>query len=112
MNVNQASHSVATMCRLFEVSKSGYYAWRERRLSGRARMDIVLTATIPAIHGRSHGTYGSPRVHAQLRAEGLYVGRKRVARLMRAAGLQGASRRQFIVTTQREAARYQSIGSR
>lgn len=78
------------MCRLLTVSKSGFYAQAGRGGSARARQDVVLTGKINAIYARSRGSYGSPRVHAQLRAEGLRVGRKRVERLMHAAGLKGA----------------------
>ena len=102
MKANQACHPAATMCRLLEVSKSGYYAWRERPLSRRAVEGIALTAKMEAIHRRSRGTYGSPRVHAQLCADGVHVSRKRVARLMRSAGLQGVSRRRFVTTTLRD----------
>lgn len=70
-------------------------------MSQHAREDVRLTAKIEAIHRLSHDTYGSPRVHAQLRDLAVHVGCKRVARLMKAAGLRGASRRRFIVTTQR-----------
>jgi transposase InsO family protein len=88
------------MCRLLEVSSSGFYAWDERPLSARARRDIELTAMIHAIHERSHTTYGAPRVHAELRlAYGVHVGRKRVARLMRTASLRGVSKRRFVRTT-------------
>jgi putative transposase len=90
------------MCRLLKVSKSGYYAWLKRPRSRRALEDLALTARIEAIHRRSHEVYGAPRVHAQLRMEGVHVGRKRIARLMRAAALKGASRRRFITTTQRD----------
>lgn len=90
------------LCRLLRVSKSGYYAWRGRPLSRRTIDAIALTAKIEAIHHRSHGVYGSPRVHAQLRAEGVWVSRKRVARLMRRAGLQGVSRQRFVTTTERD----------
>lgn len=91
------------MCRLLEVSSSGFYAWEERPLSARARRDIELTAMIHAIHERSHTTYGAPRVHAELKlAYGVHVGRKRVARLMRAASLRGVSKRRFVRTTVRE----------
>lgn len=64
-------------------------------------MDQKLQRRIRAIHSHSRGTYGAPRIHAQLKREGIHVGRKRVARLMRAEGLQGASRRRFVVTTRR-----------
>ena len=94
MSENQAVHGVATMCRVLEVSASGYYAWKSRMPSKRLMDDGVLQAEIEAIHRRSRATYGVPRVHAELRAEGTRVGRKRVARLMRRAGLEGASRRQ------------------
>jgi putative transposase len=90
------------MCRLLKVSPSGYYAWSERSMSAHTREDVKLTAKIEAIHRHSHGTYGSPRVHRELRSLGICVSRKRVARLMKTAGLVGASRRRFIVTTQRE----------
>jgi putative transposase len=87
------------MCRLLEVSASGYYAWLKRRGSKRAQEDAVLTEKIREFHRRSGGTYGSPRVHEDLKEEGARVGRKRVARLMQAAGLQGVSRRKPPRTT-------------
>lgn len=99
--MNQALYPAATMCRLLGVSTSGYYAWRNRPQSMRARVDGILTERICAIHGRSRGTYGAPRIHAELRDEGVHVGRKRVARLMREAGLVGVSRRRGIQTTRR-----------
>jgi putative transposase len=86
---------------MLEVSASGYYAWRSREPSKRARADAMLAAEIRAIHAHSRATYGVPRVHAELRAQGTRVGRKRVARLMRRAGLEGASRRKRVWTTQR-----------
>ncbi len=99
--MNQAEHKIATMCRVLGVSTSGYYAWRRRRMSTRVREDVRFLAQIRAIHERSRGTYGAPRIHAQLAAEGPRVGRKRVARLMREAGLQGVSRRKKRTTTVR-----------
>ncbi len=102
MSENQAMHAVATMCRVLEVSASGYYAWKSRMPSKRLMDDGVLQAEIEAIHRRSRSTYGVPRVHAELRAEGTRVGRKRVARLMRRAGLEGASRRKRAWTTKRD----------
>ena len=95
-------HEVATMCRVLDVSSSGYYAWRERPPSVRARRDEELTERIRTIHERSRGTYGAPRIHAELAAEGIHIGRKRVARLMRAAGLEGVSRRKGWKTTVRD----------
>lgn len=91
------------MCRLLKVSRSGFHAWKARALSKRARQDLVLKGKIEAIHRRSHEAYGSPRVHLQLRAEGIYISRKRVERLMREMKLQGACRGKFITTTQRDA---------
>ena len=81
------------MCRVLGVSRSGYYAWQNRGPSKRAQKDAMLTEKIRQIHGRSRATYGSPRVHAALQAAGIRVGEKRVARLMKAAGLEGVSRR-------------------
>ena len=80
---------VQFMCRMLGVSRSGYYGWRDRPLSRRSREDATLTERIREVHERSRRTYGSPRVHAELRALGTRCGRKRVARLMREAGLQG-----------------------
>ena len=102
MTAHQAVHRAATMCRVLGVSPSGYYAWRKRRLSARARTDVELTAHIDAIHRASRGTYGVPRVHAELRALGIHLGRKRVARLMRALGVRGVSRRKRPRTTLRD----------
>ena len=87
------------MCRVLGVSPSGYYAWRGRGRSPRAKRDEVLGGTIRAIHEASGGAYGVPRVHAELMAGGCRVSRKRVARLMREAGLAGVSRRRGMRTT-------------
>jgi len=97
--MNQASHKIATMCRVLGVSTSGYYAWRGREPSVRAQQDTLLLTRIRAIHERSRGTYGVPRIHAQLSAQGAHVARKRIARLMHKAGLQGVSRRKKYRTT-------------
>ena len=94
-------YRTATMCRLLDVSSSGYYAWRRRAPCARSCADQALTERIQAIHKRSRCTYGVPRVHAELAAEGVRVGRKRVARLMLGAGLAGVSRRKGPRTTQR-----------
>ena len=95
-------YGVATMCRVLAVSASGYYAWRKRPPSARARADVELTARIQAIHQYSRGTYGAPRIHQELRAAEIRVGCKRVARLMKAASLRGASRRPWLITTVRD----------
>ena len=102
MKANQASHSVREMCRLLKISKSGFYAWDRRPMSARARVDIGLTAKIHEIHRRSRGAYGAPNIHAELAdAHGIRVGCKRVARLMRAAGLCGVMPKRFVTTTVR-----------
>ena len=93
-------YSVRMMCRLLKVSRSGYYAWRVRPESERDKTDRELTRSIRRIHTQSKGTYGSPRVRAELSAEGLHYGRHKVARLMRLAGIQGCPQRRFKVTTQ------------
>jgi len=104
VTAHRATHRLATLCRVLGVSPSGYYAWRQRPLSARARADVTLGARIQAIHHQSRGTYGVPRVHAELAADGVHIGRKRVARLMRAAGVQGVSRRKRRGTTRRDPA--------
>jgi len=95
-------HAVRTMCRLLGVSSSGYYAWRRQSPSARAQRDAALGARIRSIHEYSRGTYGAVRVRAELAAAGEAVSRKRVARLMRAAGLAGISRRRRFSTTTRD----------
>jgi putative transposase len=103
VNANQASSSVQTMCRVLGVSASGYYDWLQRRPSARAIEDGVLVERIRAIHAESDGTYGMPRVRAELNDQGLSISRKRVARLMRRNAIRGISRRRgFVVTTRRD----------
>jgi putative transposase len=102
----KAHHDVRMLCRLVKVSRSGYYAWAKGRLaSKRVLADEVLVEQIRTVHERSRGTYGAPRVHAELAEDGIRVGRKRVARLMRGQGLAGVSRRRWRVgCTQRDTA--------
>ena len=95
-------YPIATMCRLLGVSASGYHAWQGRPPSLRAQDDAGLLERIREIHAASRGTYGAPRIHAELVAQRRRVGRKRVARLMRAAGLAGISRRKGVRTTRRD----------
>lgn len=85
----EATHAVRTMCRALAVSTSGYYAWRSRPESARVVEDRRLTVEIRAIHRESRGTYGAPRVHAELRERGVGCSKKRVARLMREGGVSG-----------------------
>jgi putative transposase len=100
VKANQATHPVRVMCRLLKISASGFYAWDHRPLSRRAREDIALTVRIHAIHRRSNGAYGAPMIHAELADDhAIHVGCKRVARLMRAAGLRGVSPKRFVRTT-------------
>jgi len=94
----KASYPVVRLCRVLNVSTSGFYAWVQRTPAARTVANAALTEQIRAIHARSRSTYGSPRVHAELRAAGP-VGRKRVARLMQQAGLAGCRPRGFRRTT-------------
>jgi putative transposase len=90
------------MCHLLGVSPSGYYAWARRPRAQRRQTDETLLAQIRAIHQRSRGTYGAPRIHFELATQDIRVSRKRVARLMREVGLQGVSRRRCVFTTVRD----------
>ena len=102
MSANRAVYPIRRMSRVLEVSPSGFYAWRKRPPSKREQADDMLTQEIKKIHQKSKGTYGAPRIHAELVEQGWHVGRKRVARLMRADGLRGVSRRKVPRTTQRQ----------
>lgn len=95
----KANYPVALMCRVLGVSRSGLYAWQRRGPSARAELDEELQQRIRASHEASRGTYGSPRVHRDLRRQGVRVGRKRVERLMRRDGVRGRVRRRFRRTT-------------
>ena len=99
MEAEKANYRVNAMCRTLKVSKSGFYGWRERPLSARAKADAVLSERIERIHRDSRGTYGAPRIHFELRALGLRCARKRVARLMGEAGLFGCGGRRRKVRT-------------
>ena len=102
MRAHQAEHRVTTMCRVLQVSRSGYYAWRDRPPSARAIEDARLTRLIQVAHEESKGTYGVPRIQPELAAQDERVGHRRVARLMRAAGLVGVTRRKHCRTTKRD----------
>jgi putative transposase len=105
IETEKAYFPVAFLCRALGVSPSGYYAWRKRPPAAHAVADAALSTSIGQIHAASRGTYGAPRIHAEL-AEVYKIpcGRKRVARLMRAAGLVGVCRRRAVRTTRREEA--------
>ena len=96
----KAEHSIKAMCRVLGVSRSGFHAWASRAPSARALEDERLTERIRQIHAEHRGVYGSPRVHAELvLGEGERVGRKRVERLMRQAGISGLQPRKRGKTT-------------
>lgn len=95
----QVAFPVGPVCRVLGVTRSGYYAWKKRPKPAREKADAQLAASVASVHERSRKTYGSPRVHAELRARGVRVGRKRVERLMRENGLQGRRKRRFRRTT-------------
>lgn len=101
IEAEKTSFPIHLMCRMLGVSRSGYYAWRGRPPSARDRADGTLTEKIREIHERSRHTYGSPRIHAELRALGTRCGRKRVERLMRRSGVQGCTRGRRRGTTRR-----------
>lgn len=102
MKRNQADHPIATMCKTFNVSKSGYYDWLERPPSQRSQANVALTAQIKAAHTVSDATYGMPRIRAELTDLGITASRKRIAKLMRDNKLAGVSRRRaWCVTTTR-----------
>ena len=101
MEAEKANHSVGALCRALRISKSGYYGWRRRPPSARAKADAALVEKIGRVHRDSRGTYGASRIHAELRATGLRCGKKRIARLMRAAGLVGCGGRRRTRTTRR-----------
>jgi putative transposase len=95
----KASYPVTVLCHVLGVSRSGFHAWRKRPQAPRARIDSQLAAQVAAVHNRSRRTYGSPRIHAELRARGVRVGKKRIERLMRENGLQARRKRRFRRTT-------------
>jgi putative transposase len=98
----QAAHPVRRLCRVLGVSPSGYWAWRRRGPSARARANAQLSAHIMRVHRASRGAYGALRVHAELVAQQIACGHNRVARLMRQAGLVGCHRRHPVHTTRRD----------
>ena len=99
IDAEKANQSVRNLCRNLRVSRGGFYAWRGRPECQRRQEDRRLTQAIRTAHRESRCTYGSPRLHAELHELGERVSRKRIARLMREAGLEGRRRRRFKRTT-------------
>jgi transposase InsO family protein len=95
----KAFYTITMLCRVLDVSRSGFHAWRGRPQAPRVRSDAQLAVQVAAVHKRSRKAYGSPRVHAELRAKGVRVGKKRVERLMRENGLEARRKRRFRKTT-------------
>ena len=91
--MHQAEFTISALCRQLRVSRSGYYAWRDRLPSQRSDVDQALMTQIKAIHTASRGVYGTPRIPATLREQGVRTSRRRVARLMLQLGLRGVCRR-------------------
>lgn len=102
IDAEKANYSISLLCRVLRVSRSGYYDWKDRPPSERDRENAALIEQIMEVHERSRGTYGYPRVHAELRALGMRCSRKRVARLMRKVSLQGCIRGRRKRTTRRD----------
>ncbi len=95
----KAEHSLAQLCAAFGVTRSGYHAWEQAAPSARAQADAALSVQIQAVYARHRGRYGSPRIQQELAAQGQRHGQKRIARLMRAAGLRGRCPRRFVPRT-------------
>ena len=98
IDAEKAHYPLRILCRALKVSRAGYYAWRRRPPSKRAQNDVRLAVMIRAAHEKSRKTYGSPRVHAELHAQGIAVSRKHVARLMRKDGLRALVRKRYRCT--------------
>ena len=102
MNANRAEHTVKMMCKVLKLSRTGYYKWLKRGESDRERRDRELIDHILRIHRETRGIYGAPRIHTELGMNGIKVGKKRVARLMREVGICGVTRRKKWRTTIRD----------
>ncbi len=96
---NRSLWRLPVMCRVLAVSKSGYFAWRDGRDGPRRSQDRALSVQIQAIHQQSRQTYGSPRIHHELKSQGHAVGKKRVERLMKTAGIAVLPLRRHVTTT-------------
>ena len=104
MSAHEGEYAVKRMCKVLRVQRSGYYAWRKRKPSTREQANEVLLGLIAAEHAKSRKTYGSPRLHAVLKRQGIHCGHNRVARLMRLHGIVARRKRRYYPrTTQRQA---------
>lgn len=99
VDAEKAHHAVRMLCRVLQISRAAYYAWRRTRFAATPDADALVRVHVRSVHRASRGAYGSPRMTAALRKQGLCVNRKRVARIMREEGLEGAPRRRFRGTT-------------
>ncbi len=99
LDAEKAHFPISVLCEVLGVSRSGYYAWKDRPPSARATADAALAVEVAATHARSKARYGSPRVHRALRKRGVRVACKRVARIMRSQGLVAKQKRRFRRTT-------------
>ena len=99
IRTEKAHYPVSMLCRVMAVSRSGFYRWCVRKPARRREADALLKDRVLAVHRRSRATYGSPRVHADLKANGVRVGRKRVERVMRENQIQACRKRRFRRTT-------------
>jgi transposase InsO family protein len=99
IDAKKSEYPVKLLCRVLEVSRSGFYAWATRKASKHAVDDEDLVVRVKAVHAKARRVYGSPRVHRQLAREGVKVSRKRVARLMRREGIVGRRKRRYKATT-------------
>ncbi|MFT7518931.1 MAG: putative transposase [Kiritimatiellia bacterium] len=105
VDVEKGNHTIVRLCAVLGVSRSGFYDWKAREPSKRCIRDRKLVTHIRAAHTRSRGTYGRPRLHAELVDQGVQVGQRRVGRLMREEGLAGIPRKRFRVTTTTDSSR-------
>ncbi len=95
IDMNRTYHSIALMCRLYEVTRDGYNAWRRRGESVRRQEDNELYVLIKQVFDRHDGCYGSPKITRELRKQGIRIGQKRVARIMREHGLKAVKARLY-----------------
>ena len=99
MKKNRKNYPIWLMCKIFRVSRAGYYHWGKRKLTGMAIEDQIMLELIRYHYNKSRGTYGLPRIYAAIRKEGLTVNKKKIARLMRINKIRAKTKKKFKVTT-------------